>query len=884
MTQIATIQQKLQELFPEFKNYKQLELELYKEDRSQIVEKLLSVAELKAHFFYETAGILVFDCQKLSDFLRQKEVFASSYTKYKNKITLMAGEKSIATGLGAVVLNFPFKECILEGGMSTEDKKRSEIFYNQTLAPEEITRLSEPKVLTNFTRISAKTLNNPPPRFYFLGGSQSQLVGDAGRGANNILNNIEDKNEANETARSSNPPLEGGSKLLAISGRGYKTANLKFAKEMRKEMTKQEFKLWNILKSNQLGFKFRRQHPVGDFITDFCCLEKKLVIELDGGQHIEQEDYDKQRTAFLNSCGFKVIRFWNNEFMKNIDGCAEFIIDCLNDKTPPQISAGDLTLPENKILGEGYLAQHYDSALSDEANETARSSNPPLDGGSQSQLVGDAGRGANNILNNIEDKNEANETARSSNPPLDGGSQSQLVGDAGRGNNLYHNSSPNFFENTPDPSPRQGEGWKTTNQDLKQKYPKFNHETDNMLIKGNNLLALYSLLPKYRGKVKLIYIDPPYNTGNDGFKYNDNFNHSTWLVFMKNRLEVAKDLLADDGFLMINCFSDDVHYLKCLIDEIFSISNFCNDIILPFYDSRSVSDKYLPKKHSNVLLYRKSHKAKINHLKYTNGWGYSYLRDNLKRINKFKNLLTNDEINKLPRMDFDFENIFLNDFIPSQLIFIQRSPDKSQFFDLRLVENGRKQECIKNFNSRQNSEEILSILMEIATKPGDLILDFFAGSGTTPAVAHKMGRRWIAIEQMDYIETITKTRLKKVLDGEQGGVSKNQNWQGGGSFCYFELFEWNKKFADLIDRAENQDELTEVYEEIKEQAFWRYDFSITDKEFTALNLEEQKQLMVEMLNKNHLYCNIGEIADESYKILAEDLEFNKDFYENSFYE
>jgi len=206
MTQIET---KLQELFPEFKSYKQLELELYKEDRSQIVEKLISVPELKTHFFYEASGYLVFDAQKLMDFIRQKEVFASSYTKYKNKITLMAGEKSIAKELGAVVLNFPFKECVLEGGMSSEDKKRSEIFYNQTLAPEEITRLFEPKVLTNFTRIIAKTdsnpsidsdkanetagSNNPPPEFYFPGGSQSQLFGDAGRVTNNTLNNIKDK-------------------------------------------------------------------------------------------------------------------------------------------------------------------------------------------------------------------------------------------------------------------------------------------------------------------------------------------------------------------------------------------------------------------------------------------------------------------------------------------------------------------------------------------------------------------------------------------------------------------------------------------------------------------------------------------------------------------
>jgi len=305
MTQIET---KLQELFPEFKSYKQLELELYKEDRSQIVEKLLSVSELKTHFFYEASGYIVFDAQKLMDFIRQKEVFASSYTKYKNKITLMAGEKSIAKELGAVVLNFPFKECVLEGGMSSEDKKRSEIFYNQTLAPEEITRLFEPKVLTNFTRIIAKTDSNPPPEFYCPGGSQSQLFGDAGRGSNNTLNNIKDK----AVISFPTPP--------------------KFASKL----------------------------------------------------------------ANLPSLKGRVIQ--------------------------PHNSIDSSTLPENKILGEGYSAQQ------------------------------------------------------------------------------------------------------------------FNHQTDNLLIKGNNLLALYSLLPKYRGKVKLIYIDPPYNTGSDGFKYNDAFNHSTWLVFMKNRL------------------------------------------------------------------------------------------------------------------------------------------------------------------------------------------------------------------------------------------------------------------------------------------------------------------------------------------------------------
>jgi adenine-specific DNA-methyltransferase len=206
------------------------------------------------------------------------------------------------------------------------------------------------------------------------------------------------------------------------------------------------------------------------------------------------------------------------------------------------------------------------------------------------------------------------------------------------------------------------------------------------------------------------------------------------------------------------------------------------------------------------------------------------------------------------------------------------------FFNEEVGSTQKAKEEVKallnsNIFTTPKPEALLERIIQIATKEGDLVLDFFAGSGTTAAVAHKMGRRWIAIEQMDYVETITRVRLQKVLAGEQGGVSKNHKWTGGGGFAYFELFEWNKKFADSIDGAKSVEELAKVYGEIKEQAFWQYDLNINDAEFKALTLSEQKQLMVEMLNKNHLYCNIGEIEDATYGISKEDLEFNKEFYD-----
>jgi very-short-patch-repair endonuclease len=187
--------------------------------------------------------------------------------------------------------------------------------------------------------------NNPP-----LEGGSKALPSGRGYFYNNHADRKNDKNSSDDLKMTqNNPPLEGGSKALP-SGRGYNIDNLRHAKQMRKEMTKAELALWKAIKANQLGYKFRRQHPVGNFITDFCCLEKRLVIELDGSQHTEQQEYDNQRTDFLNSAGFKVIRFWNNEFLQHFNDCIDYIVSILNDNiTPPQSSYGALTLPQ----GEG---------------------------------------------------------------------------------------------------------------------------------------------------------------------------------------------------------------------------------------------------------------------------------------------------------------------------------------------------------------------------------------------------------------------------------------------------------------------------------------------------------------------------------------------------
>ena len=188
----------------------------------------------------------------------------------------------------------------------------------------------------------------------------------------------------------------------------------------------------------------------------------------------------------------------------------------------------------------------------------------------------------------------------------------------------------------------------------------------------------------------------------------------------------------------------------------------------------------------------------------------------------------------------------------------------------------------KNFFNYSKPEALLKRIIEISTNENDIVLDFFAGSGTTLAVAHKMKRRWIGIEQMDYIESITKERLKKVIEGEQGGISKSLEWQGGGDFIYMELLPLNKYFKDQIDQATDSKELESITKDLIEKAFldYRVDPKWNLKDLQKLRLEDQKQALKEILDSNMDYLPYSEIEDEDYEVDKETIELNRIFYKD----
>ncbi|MFA6526558.1 MAG: site-specific DNA-methyltransferase [Candidatus Buchananbacteria bacterium] len=581
--------------------------ELARKSDPELIKTLLSDPALKAHFFSQVVGVTIFDQAKFISFVGSKEFLPDSYTAFKNKIGLVTGEDFLNAGR-EVVLVWPYKDCILEGGMAKEDQKTEEIFYNETLAPDDITYLLDPKVFTEFKRIDIK------------------------------------------------------------------------------------------------------------------------------GEH-------------------------------KLDGFR---------------------------------------------------------------------RGADGMIK------------------------------------------------------------------------------DNLIIKGNNLLALHSLKEEFAGKVKLIYIDPPYNTGNDGFKYNDSFNHSTWLTFMKNRLEVSKELLRDDGVIFVQMDHNEGAYLKVLMDDIFGRSNFRNAITWRKVLSGKKQSINLSNITEYIFVYAKSASFQLNqlfieaeiendlknypHIEESTGRRYGsfdFTQQGTGQAKFFDGKLL--EPPKGKHWIWDQEAI-TEGIINNRIIFTKSGmPRVKRYLDdkngnplsdlwsddeVKIISANDKERL--EFNG-QKPEALLRRIIQLSTEKGDIVLDYHAGTGTTLAVAHKIGRQYIGIEQMDYIHDLPESRLIKVIKGDQTGISKAVNWKGGGDFVYMELLEWNEKWMREIQKAKVGKDLIRIWDEIKDSTFlsWRIEpEKVEVKSFEKISVEDQKKFLIDCLNKNHLYVNYSEMEDEDYKISEGDKKLNREFYEN----
>lgn len=449
-------------------------------------------------------------------------------------------------------------------------------------------------------------------------------------------------------------------------------------------------------------------------------------------------------------------------------------------------------------------------------------------------------------------------------------------------------------------------------------------DTDNLIIKGNNLIVLHSLKKRFAGKVKLIYIDPPYNTGNDSFNYNDNFNHSTWLIFMKNRLEVARELLSDDGLIFVQCDDNEQAYLKVLMDEVFSRNNFISNIVWKGRGGRQDS-KYVAQIHETIIFYAKNKERAILNKAFiedTSNYAYEDSRGNYKTqlIRKWgSNSRREDRPNLFYEVEFEGNKVLpilpngddgcwrwsknrLEEAIKNDMVVSLEKDGRTELYEKIYKGDGKKQTVFTSWIDESFSgqgtkvleeifkekvfdypkpEQLVKKFIDLTTDDGDIVLDYHLGSGTTAAVAHKMNRQYIGIEQMDYIETVSVKRLEKVIEGEQGGISKSVDWQGGGSFVYCELKNDVQEFKNEILEATTKEKLLEVFELAKKSSFLSYRIDpkkLKKNEFEKLSLAEQKQILSEIIDNNNLYVNYSDIDDIDYGISAQDKKLNHAFY------
>jgi adenine-specific DNA-methyltransferase len=464
--------------------------------------------------------------------------------------------------------------------------------------------------------------------------------------------------------------------------------------------------------------------------------------------------------------------------------------------------------------------------------------------------------------------------------------------------------------------------------------------TDNLIIKGNNLLALHTLKEEFAGKIKLIYIDPPYNTGGSGdtFAYNNSFKRSSWLTFMRNRLEVAKRLLQDNGVLIAAIDDYEMHTLRFLLDEILGDENRLGTVVVVHNPRGRNDDKYFATMHEYLLVYAKNKElVKLKNFEFT--------AEDLKQFNKEDNISTYSETpftrtgnnsNKHERPNL-FYSIYYDpktnslslkpsansvEILPINAegeektwrwgketfeqkkdtellvkkvkgefkVFKKRRPDDIQGRKPRTVWSDSRYDASSNgimllrsvlgkneFSYPKSLYAVMDIIKVLSDK-NDRILDFFAGSGTTAHAVLELNREDGGNRQFIMCEQMNyvETVTSKRI---QKIIEQNKT----NNFVYAELKKYNQTFIEQIASASSATQLLQIWEQMKAKSFLNYNVDIKKQdehleEFKTLSLAEQKQHLCELLDKNQLYVNLSSLNDDDFACTDEEKRLNQDFY------
>ncbi len=479
---------------------------------------------------------------------------------------------------------------------------------------------------------------------------------------------------------------------------------------------------------------------------------------------------------------------------------------------------------------------------------------------------------------------------------------------------------------------KDGEKALTADSDI-QFFDEDDNLKQNLLIKGNNLLALYTLRERLAGKVKFIYIDPPYNTRTDAntFAYNNNFNHSSWLTFMKNRLEVAKELLTEDGMIFIDIDHYELFYLGVLADEIFGYENRLG-VLAVVHNLKGRYNEFFSPAHENKIVYAKNAKyAKIKDFNFDNSSSYPQEDE----ISKYKSIplqRSGDGSRREDRPNLFYPVYYDPDTkevsISKSENGVEMLPIDSNGIERRwrwgrdtLMEKWKTETEVRKVNgeykiytklrikgerpkslwfrpeysgttgtsdlkdmiggkvfSYPKSVAMVKDSIQISTEPDDIVLDFFGGSGTTAQAVMAQNaedggsRKFILIEQMDYVNNVTFKRLENAI----------KKYYSNTSFVYFELKKYNQEYIDAIMEATSIKELENLYVDMRNNAFLKFWFDRAefekDENFRKLDLAGRKQALADILDENQLYLNYADMNDTRHTVSKDEKALTEKFY------
>ncbi len=493
-------------------------------------------------------------------------------------------------------------------------------------------------------------------------------------------------------------------------------------------------------------------------------------------------------------------------------------------------------------------------------------------------------------------------------------------------------------------SPKVLIGWKRIDIEGEQHIRELSLN-DNYLIKGNNLIALHCILPRYRGKVKLVYIDPPYNSGGEAniFSYNNNFNHSTWLTFIKNRLEAGRLLLRDDGFIAIAIDQNELFYLGVLADEIFGRENRIGLISVKHHPAGRTNDAFFATTNEYMLVYAKDkERANLGKFEMSEKTRKSYNLEDSRSKYKLENLMRTGATRNARRIDRpkQFYPIYVNknlseislkkqkgfikvlpikdhtewvwSYSPESLKImidngdvvpqILRTSSKVSIKFKRRITNypGRKPTTTwdeSKYNANEHGTKLLNKIfgrnvfsypkslhtvsdaIRIMTSKNDIILDFFAGSGTTAHATILLNqqdggnRKFILIEQLDEHVEVCRQRIQHVIKATKESAS----------FVCCEIAKSNAVLVNRIKQTQSDEMLRILWRKIQTKNFLSYRVNkktLNDSldEYEKLSVDEKKHVLISMLDKNQLYVNFFEIYDEQHEICEVDKQINELFY------